>query len=127
MMKDVINNDLPRMITIISKRTGTILIDIFSILGGCYNNNHETYHRNGCYDKEEAFINRSIPIQNPNDGIHPNDNGYIIIAKEIAKRIKYELDELNNGTKIDDKNEAREWRHRKHRGQVFEGIGNNET
>lgn len=71
----VVNNELPRLIPMIGQMTNSEVIDIFHAMGGKK------------LTKRHLFINDSLPIKWPNDGCHPNDLGYKVIARTVAKAI----------------------------------------
>ena len=73
----VINYELPQLIPQIAKETSAKLIDVFNSMGG------------EKLTKKHLFINENIPLKWPNDGCHPNDLGYKIMAKTIAESIIY--------------------------------------
>jgi acyl-CoA thioesterase I len=72
---DIINKELPRIVPKIAKAAGTRLVNIFHFMGG------------DKMDKEELLFNKSKPIGWPNDGIHPNDDGYEVIANQVSASI----------------------------------------
>mmetsp|Transcript_40694 Transcript_40694/g.41552 ORF Transcript_40694/g.41552 Transcript_40694/m.41552 type:complete len:260 (+) Transcript_40694:114-893(+) len=73
----VINNILPRLISIIAQHTGAVLIDNFNLFGGIR------------LTKPEFYFNSSMRVGPGNlmDGIHLNDQGYHVMAKNIAEKI----------------------------------------
>lgn len=75
----IVNNLLPKVIPEVAKITGSILIDNFQALGG---------HR---LSRPELFYDVQLP---PNDGVHPNDKGYRVIAKHVHKSIMKQLKRL---------------------------------
>lgn len=62
---DIINNELPRIIPKIAKAAGIRLVNIYHFLGG------------ENMDKENMF----------SDGLHPNDDGYEVIANQVSASI----------------------------------------
>lgn len=76
---DIIANVYPRLIVDIANKNGAKVIDLHSVLGG------------SALRFPELFLDPGQPIRWPNDGCHPNDLGYIEIARAVAKEILRDL------------------------------------
>jgi lysophospholipase L1-like esterase len=66
---------LPKIVIDIAINARVKILNIFNTLGG----------KN--LTIPEAFLSPGKPIRWPNDGCHPNDYGYSLIAKKVAKDI----------------------------------------
>jgi acyl-CoA thioesterase I len=77
---DIIKHVYPRVIVDIAKRNGAKVIDLHSVLGGRE------------LRSPQLFLDPGKPIRWPNDGCHPNDLGYIEIARAVAKEILRDQD-----------------------------------
>ena len=75
---DIVNDVLPEIIPKISEATDTHLINVYDALGG----------KN--FEKPSDYFTPGKPNKwhSGNDGIHPNDLGYIHIASAIAAQLK---------------------------------------
>ena len=73
---DVVNEMLlPELIRYIAAKTDSKIISLFNELGG------------RTLSRPDLFLDRNRPIRWPNDGVHPNDAGYEVIAYTIAKEL----------------------------------------
>lgn len=70
------NQKLPRIVTDVANISNVKTINIFNVMGGVE------------LTKPEAFFTPGKKINKwPNDGCHPNDHGYTIMSKKIAREI----------------------------------------
>jgi lysophospholipase L1-like esterase len=75
MRPDIVNYVLPSAIRRITELTNVQLIDIFKRMGGTK------------LSRPHLFINETKKLKPPNDGCHPNDRGYRVIALTASEAI----------------------------------------
>mmetsp|Transcript_23528 Transcript_23528/g.33680 ORF Transcript_23528/g.33680 Transcript_23528/m.33680 type:complete len:116 (+) Transcript_23528:1661-2008(+) len=80
MQAHIINKQLPNIINRIGQQTNVPVINIFRALGGSDNPKVAPRLKN-------YFINESMPLNNPNDGCHPNDLGYSQLARTVLQEL----------------------------------------
>lgn len=87
--KEIVNYELPNAIAEISRRTNVRMIRVFDALGGA------------ALTKPELLFRLKTPIKPPNDGCHPNDQGYAVIAQTIAAElIKYLAGQISSQSSL---------------------------
>lgn len=67
-----VNYKLPTVIPKIAQASNSILVNAFEAMGGVQ------------LRRPELFIDRTKPMEPPNDGCHPNDLGYEVLAETVA-------------------------------------------
>jgi lysophospholipase L1-like esterase len=72
MQPTVVNTQLPKVIRRVAAASGSVLIDVFEAMGGA------------ALTRLELFVNKSRP-RDKNDGCHPNDAGYQVLAGTVAE------------------------------------------
>ena len=72
---DIVNQSLGRVIEAIGKRNEVQVVDWFKHLGGA------------ALSRPHLFMTHSKELKWPNDGCHPNDIGYRVIARILCSKI----------------------------------------
>ena len=72
---DVVNHELPRDVANVARRTNSRIIHVYEAMGGQK------------LLKPQLMFTPGKPVNPPNDGCHPNDIGYKIIARTVATEL----------------------------------------
>jgi hypothetical protein len=72
MQPTIVNSKLPSVIAKVAQASNSVLVNVFEAMGGAR------------LQRPELFIDKSKPMEPPNDGCHPNDLGYKVLADTVA-------------------------------------------
>mmetsp|Transcript_115613 Transcript_115613/g.230458 ORF Transcript_115613/g.230458 Transcript_115613/m.230458 type:complete len:293 (+) Transcript_115613:24-902(+) len=78
MLQSVINADLPRLIPQIAAKLGLPTISVFE----AFRERCPNLHQNNC-----AYMSSTTTLRSHDDGCHPNDVGYFLIARKVQTAI----------------------------------------